>query len=180
MARCPAVVHFARFEAPFLHDLHAQVLPAAGFPLELICTHEISRRLFPNLPRRSIRAISGYGLFCDRYGKRSRTVTPHRFIFELGGELWTRTMVEEVADTDGPVDLELRSITVRSWTPDAVCGIIGSNIARAAHEMRLARWFALLCEAALGWEEYVGKDRLRFGPQHAIDHESLKRIFTAI
>lgn len=477
MAKCPAVVHFARFEAPFLHDLHARVLPGAGFPLELICTHEISRRLFPYLPRRSIRAISGYcgwpvadlrragehvaataaiwratagllrerhailtlgeltqwlaqpyksaaaprvypmpasaladlpakpgvyrmlgaagdilyigkaaslrprvksyfrkgsrhaehimemlsqarriditvagsaleaaireadeikqhdppcnralrrsgrsvwfasrdfssfsdrprasnpigplartdavaaagairhlvqtgclpapdegsalaglglpdgqapdprcimagyGLFYDRYGKRSRTVTPHRFIFELGRELWTRALVEEVADTDGPVDLELKSITVRSWTPDAVCEIIGSNIARAAHEMRLARWFALLCESALGWEEHVGKDRqrfvivlhhgqvryrrdkaamtlsvppgyraalrtrqrafdlatldrlrvlttemrklvqrghrvkLRFGPGHTVDHEALKRIFTAI
>lgn len=48
----PAVVHFARFEQPFFE--------AAGAPLDVVCTHEIARRLFPELPRRSLRALAGY------------------------------------------------------------------------------------------------------------------------
>ena len=52
-----AVAHFARFEEPFLRDL----LSAAGpLPFELVCTHEIARRLFPGLPRRGLRAVAGY------------------------------------------------------------------------------------------------------------------------
>jgi DNA polymerase-3 subunit epsilon len=51
----PAVAHFARFERPFLARL------ASGAPpLEIVCTHEIALRLFPDLPRRSLRALAGY------------------------------------------------------------------------------------------------------------------------
>ena len=49
------VIHFARFERPFLRDL------AGGEPpLDIVCTHDIARRLFPELPRRSLRALAGY------------------------------------------------------------------------------------------------------------------------
>ncbi len=51
----PTVIHFARFEQPFLRTLAAGV-----FPLEVVCTRDIARRLFPNLPRCSLRALSGY------------------------------------------------------------------------------------------------------------------------
>ena len=53
-----AVIHFARFERPFLqtlHDAHGQ-----PFVLDIVCTHEICRRLLPSLPRRGLRAIAGY------------------------------------------------------------------------------------------------------------------------
>lgn len=51
------VAHFARFEAPFLRAL----LNAAGPPtLELVCTHELARRLLPSLPRLGLRAVAGY------------------------------------------------------------------------------------------------------------------------
>jgi len=51
----PAVAHFARFERPFLAKL------AGGAPpFELVCTHDIALRLFPELPRRSLRALAGY------------------------------------------------------------------------------------------------------------------------
>lgn len=51
----PAVAHFARFERPFLAAL------AGGSPaLDLVCTHEIARRLFPDLPRCGLRALAGY------------------------------------------------------------------------------------------------------------------------
>jgi DNA polymerase III subunit epsilon len=51
----PTVIHFARFEEPFLRNL------AGGEPpLDIVCTHDIARRLFPELPRRSLRALAGY------------------------------------------------------------------------------------------------------------------------
>jgi DNA polymerase-3 subunit epsilon len=51
----PTVVHFARFEQPFLRTLAAGV-----FPLDVVCTRDIARRLLPNLPRCSLRALAGY------------------------------------------------------------------------------------------------------------------------
>jgi DNA polymerase-3 subunit epsilon len=51
----PTVIHFARFELPFLCEL------AGGAPpLDVVCTHDIARRLLPDLPRRSLRALTGY------------------------------------------------------------------------------------------------------------------------
>ncbi len=58
--RCPAIVHFARFEEPFLRDLHLKYQFPEVFPFRLICTHEIARRLLPDLPRRGLRAIAGF------------------------------------------------------------------------------------------------------------------------
>jgi DNA polymerase-3 subunit epsilon len=51
----PTVIHFAQFEQPFLRTLAAGV-----FPLDVICTRAIARRLLPNLPRCSLRALAGY------------------------------------------------------------------------------------------------------------------------
>jgi len=70
-AVCPLVIHFARFETPFLQDLHRRHNPADPFPFQIICTHEIAIRLLPNLPRRGIRAIAGYYGHCMPEPKRS-------------------------------------------------------------------------------------------------------------
>ena len=51
----PTVIHFARFELPFLRTLADGVLP-----LDVICTRDIARRLLPGLPRCSLRALAGY------------------------------------------------------------------------------------------------------------------------
>ena len=56
----PLVIHFARFEEPFLHQLHQKYSLKNVFPFRIICTHEIAIRLLPDLPRRGIRAIAGY------------------------------------------------------------------------------------------------------------------------
>lgn len=56
----PAVIHFARFELTFLRDLHARLADPSPFPLEPLCLHAIAARLFPDLPRRNIRALAGY------------------------------------------------------------------------------------------------------------------------
>jgi DNA polymerase-3 subunit epsilon len=60
MNACPTVIHFARFEKPFLNDLHLKNDPANPFPFQIVCTHEIAIRLLPDLPRRGLRAIAGY------------------------------------------------------------------------------------------------------------------------
>lgn len=70
-AVCPVVIHFARFEEPFLRELHYQYGPASRFPFQIICTHEIAVRLLPDLPRRGLRAIAGYYGHCLPELKRS-------------------------------------------------------------------------------------------------------------
>jgi DNA polymerase III epsilon subunit-like protein len=59
-AACPLVIHFARFEEPFLRQLHQKNNPESPFPFRIICTYEIAVRLLPDLPRRGIKAIAGY------------------------------------------------------------------------------------------------------------------------
>jgi DNA polymerase III subunit epsilon len=51
----PTVIHFAQFEEPFLRRLAGGV-----FPLDVVCTRDIARRLLPNLPRCGLRALTGY------------------------------------------------------------------------------------------------------------------------
>jgi len=60
MDTCPTLIHYARFEAPFLRNLHTENNPRGPFPLRIICTHEIAKRLLPGLPRRGLRAVAGY------------------------------------------------------------------------------------------------------------------------
>ena len=54
---CVGVAHFARFEQPYLRALLSS---GDELPFELLCTHELARRLLPTLPRRGLRAVAGY------------------------------------------------------------------------------------------------------------------------
>ncbi|WP_413576382.1 GIY-YIG nuclease family protein [Bdellovibrio sp. HCB290] len=54
--RC--IIHFAQFEKPFFLDHYSKLDKA--FPFDVICTHEIAKRLFPNLPTRGIKGLAGY------------------------------------------------------------------------------------------------------------------------
>ena len=56
----PTVIHFARFELTFLRDLHQRLGDGLAFPFDPICLHALAARLFPDLPRRNIRALAGY------------------------------------------------------------------------------------------------------------------------
>jgi DNA polymerase III subunit epsilon len=60
LAVCPTVIHYARFEEPFLRKLHRKHAPRSSFPFLIICTHAIAVRLLPDLPRRGLRALAGY------------------------------------------------------------------------------------------------------------------------
>jgi DNA polymerase III subunit epsilon len=51
----PTVIHYARFELPFL-----RALANGASPLHVVCTHDVARRLLPDLPRCSLRALTGY------------------------------------------------------------------------------------------------------------------------
>lgn len=55
-----AVIHYAQFEKPFLLDLFTKVRGLSDLPFRIICTHRLSKRLFPALPSQNIRATAGY------------------------------------------------------------------------------------------------------------------------
>lgn len=57
---CPTVIHYARFEEPHLRHLHQRFAPDEPFPFDIICTYQVMRRLFPELPRKGLRAAAGY------------------------------------------------------------------------------------------------------------------------
>jgi len=54
-----AVIHYARFEESFVRPLHRAMTDHA-FPFDVVCTHAIARRLWPDLPRCGLRAVAGY------------------------------------------------------------------------------------------------------------------------
>jgi len=60
MSLCPTVIHFARYEEPFLRSFHKMFSPESEFPFLILCTHEIIRRLLPGLPRKGLRTTAGY------------------------------------------------------------------------------------------------------------------------
>lgn len=71
LGQCPLIIHFSKFEEPFLRDLFEQYGGAKEFPFHIICTHELSKRLLPQLPRKGIRAVAGYLGFSVPEMKRS-------------------------------------------------------------------------------------------------------------
>lgn len=56
--RAFAVIHFAQFEKPFLFDAYEKI--QREMPFSILCTHEIAKRLLPNLPTRGIKGLAGY------------------------------------------------------------------------------------------------------------------------
>ncbi|MGE0264529.1 MAG: GIY-YIG nuclease family protein [Candidatus Obscuribacterales bacterium] len=60
------LIHYARFELPFLNELfleygeNGQHGPYEQMPFAPVCTFEIARRLYPDLPSRGIRALGGF------------------------------------------------------------------------------------------------------------------------
>ncbi|MCA9803685.1 MAG: GIY-YIG nuclease family protein [Cyanobacteria bacterium HKST-UBA02] len=60
------LIHYARFELPFLNELflehgeNGQHGPYEQMPFSPVCTFEIARRLYPDLPSRGIRALGGF------------------------------------------------------------------------------------------------------------------------
>ncbi|HYQ16097.1 MAG TPA: GIY-YIG nuclease family protein, partial [Polyangiaceae bacterium] len=68
-APAPAAIHFARFELSFLRDWSQRFDEGSPFPLDAVCVHAIACRLYPDLPRRNLRALAGFlghGLHLER------------------------------------------------------------------------------------------------------------------
>jgi DNA polymerase-3 subunit epsilon len=55
---CITVIHFAQFEKPFLADAYEKLQQT--MPFQILCTHEIAKRLMPNLPTRGLKGLAGY------------------------------------------------------------------------------------------------------------------------
>lgn len=95
----PAVIHYARFERPFLDALSGD---GTYLPFGVICTHEIARRLLPGLPRKGLRAVAGYlGHHLDplkRAGDHARATAA--VWWELVERLRTRRGVETLAELE--------------------------------------------------------------------------------
>lgn len=70
MARCPVVIHYARFEMGFLSEIYRRAGHTSPLPFHVICTHQIASRLIPHLPRKGIRAVAGYLGHGAPYAKR--------------------------------------------------------------------------------------------------------------
>jgi DNA polymerase III epsilon subunit-like protein len=65
----PTAIHYARFELAFLREWAARLAPEAPFPFDPVCVYAIANRLYPDLPRLSLRALAGYlghGLALER------------------------------------------------------------------------------------------------------------------
>lgn len=85
---CPTVIHYSHFELPYLHHLHREFSPDEPFPFEIICTHRVMRRLFPNLPRKGLRAIAGYlGYSTPELRRSAHHVTATVFIWRQAVQL---------------------------------------------------------------------------------------------
>lgn len=54
------LAHYAKFEKPFLIELAKKHGGVESFPIPLLCTCEIAKRIFPNVPSRGIRAMAGF------------------------------------------------------------------------------------------------------------------------
>lgn len=79
-ATVPAVIHYSRFEKPFLDKAFLQ--DDEALPFDIFCTHKIAKRLFPNLPTRSIKGLAGYYGYVKNDLKRSaHHVEATRFIW---------------------------------------------------------------------------------------------------
>jgi len=93
----PVVIHYARFETAFLHALHREHAPDEPFPLVLVCTHELARRLLPGLPRRGLRALAGYlGHGVDELKRSTEHVRATAWVWR---ELVTRVHAEHGVTT---------------------------------------------------------------------------------
>jgi DNA polymerase-3 subunit epsilon len=65
-----ALIHYGRFERAFLEDLYKRCSISSPdpkdtdsqmqLPYKILCTYEIARRLFPNLPTRGIKGLAGF------------------------------------------------------------------------------------------------------------------------
>jgi DNA polymerase-3 subunit epsilon len=111
LPRCPAVIHYARFEMGFLRKLAAQADTGPDLALEPICTHRIATRLLPTLPRKGLRAVAGY--FGHSLGKQKRC----RDHLLASRTIWSH-LVQRLRAEHGVTTLERLREWLQSPSPD--------------------------------------------------------------
>lgn len=87
-ADLPVIIHFAQFENQFLNRFE---LNTTG----ILCTHEIAKRLYPDLASRSLKALAGYLGYSHSDFKRSlnHIEATHHIWLEISRELQSRGLV---------------------------------------------------------------------------------------
>ncbi|NIM12478.1 MAG: GIY-YIG nuclease family protein [Candidatus Aminicenantes bacterium] len=96
---CPTIIHYSRFEEVFLHHLHQQYGAKEPFPFEVICTHKVTRRLFPDLPRKGLRAIAGYlGYSVPEFRRSAHHTAASIFIWQRVVRLLKENNVETLEE----------------------------------------------------------------------------------
>jgi len=55
-----AIIHYAQFEKPYLADLFARFAQLNEIPFTILCSHQMCKRLLPNLPSQNIRGAAGF------------------------------------------------------------------------------------------------------------------------
>ncbi len=115
MEKCPIVIHYYRFEKAFLEHLHVQQDRSAVFPFNIICTHEIAKRLLPGLPRRGLRAVAGY------FG---HSVPPQRRsgAHAVATAVIWQHFAEQLAAEQGVTDLDQLNSWLKNTTPQTRTG----------------------------------------------------------
>ena len=94
-AAAPTAIHYARFELAFLREWSTRFEPETPFPFDAVCVHAIATRLYPDLPRQSLRALAGYlGHSLDLARRSLGHVEATAFVWRsLCAELATRDIV---------------------------------------------------------------------------------------
>jgi DNA polymerase III epsilon subunit-like protein len=150
MERCPAIIHYARFEAPFLWNLHAESKRRGEFPLHLICTHEIAKRLLPGLPRKGLRAVAGY------YGHSvppSRRSADHAVATAV---IWHNGLQNPTKNELLKIEYAILGVP-ETYAPEPDCLAEGLVLFRRNHLKRLAHPSALRIITGLGRELWQGR-----------------------
>jgi DNA polymerase-3 subunit epsilon len=112
MDACPTIIHYARFEKPFLKHLCGHEHHPGAFPLQIICTHSIAKRLLPGLPRRGLRAVAGY--FGYAVPQRRRSADHAR-----GTAVIWQNFVRKLAAQHGIRDLDQLTAWLKLPTPQS-------------------------------------------------------------
>lgn len=111
-----AVAHWAQFEQSFISDFYA-THDNSQLPFSFICTCQIAKRLFPDLPSRAIRALGGYlGLTIDEEKRSNGHVLATAFIWR---ELLPRLEAQGITTYEQLVEFMGRPLPKKSKTANA-------------------------------------------------------------
>jgi DNA polymerase-3 subunit epsilon len=101
---------------------------------------------------------AGYKMFLKRHASILKRRAVAMCLDSLARQLWGERQKDKACENDEKDGLILKSIEMPAWTPGSVCHLIESNVMRAGHAMRRARWLTMLTESSLGWMESSASD----------------------